>query len=209
MSSQNDQTMTPSIEELLKDFDFQPELVERVAHRKVKHTIAIVEPDPTWPDHFARAKARIESALGDTAVLISHVGSTSVPGLPAKAVIDIDLTVRDIDDEEAYVAQLENAGFHFLLREPHWHGHRLFCDYEPVPTNLHVWGPGSPEVVRHKIFRDWLIRNEHDRKLYEDIKRESSKASLEKGEDVMDYNRRKENVIREILKRAFKDLGYL
>ncbi|KAF4419917.1 hypothetical protein FACUT_11357 [Fusarium acutatum] len=201
--------MAPTIEELLKEYDFDPSLIDRVAFRKHKQPIAIVEPDPTWPEHFARAKARIESAIGDTAVSINHVGSTSVPGLPAKAVIDIDLTVKDINDEASYVNALENVGFHFLVREPGWHRHRFFCDYEPVPTNLHVWGPGCPEVVRHKIFADWLRKNEDDRKAYESIKREAAKASVENGEDVMEYNNRKQNVIREILQRAFKDLGYL
>jgi GrpB-like predicted nucleotidyltransferase (UPF0157 family) len=200
--------MTPSIEELLKNYDDDAP-IERISFRKYKHPIAIVEPDPAWPELFARAKARIESALGDTAISINHVGSTSVPGLPAKAVIDIDLTVKDHNDEASYVQALEDVGFHFLLREPGWHGHRFFCDYEPVPTNLHVWGPGCPEVARHKIFTDWLRKNEDDRKLYEDIKRESAKASAENEEDVMGYNSRKQKVIHEILQRAFKDLGYL
>ena len=201
--------MTVSKEDLLKDSEFDPNGVERIAFRKVKHPIAIVEPDPTWSQHFALAKARIETAIGDTAISINHVGSTSVPNLPAKAVIDIDLTVRDINDEASYVSQLESQGFHFLLREPHWHGHRFFCDYGDVPTNLHVWGPDCPEAARHKIFTDWLKKNEDDRKLYENIKRESAAASIASGEDVIEYNNRKQNVIREILRRAFKDLGYL
>jgi GrpB-like predicted nucleotidyltransferase (UPF0157 family) len=201
--------MLNSIEALLKDSEFDPSLVERIAHRKHQLPITIVEPDPSWPEHFARAKARIESALGDTAVSVDHVGSTSVPGLPAKAVIDIDLTVRDVTYEASYVSALEEAGFDFILREPHWHEHRFFCDYEPVPTNLHVWGPGSPEAERHKIFTNWLKRNEDDRKLYEKVKRESAELSVGNGETVQDYNDRKQYVIREILKRAFKDLGYM
>ena len=78
-----------------------------------------------------------------------------------------------------------------------------------MPTNLHVWGPDCPEAARHKIFTDWLRKNEDDRKLYENIKRESAAASIASGEDVIEYNNRKQNVIREILRRAFKDLGYL
>ncbi|KAF5000239.1 hypothetical protein FGRMN_1871 [Fusarium graminum] len=201
--------MSTSREELLKDTVFDESIVERIAFRKKKLPIAIVEPDPSWPQHFALAKARIESALGDTAISINHVGSTSVPGLPAKAVIDIDLIVKDINNEASYVAALEKADFHFLLREPQWHGHRFFCDYEPVSTNLHVWGPESPEPERHKIFTNWLRRNENDRRLYEKIKRESAELSVNKGEDVQAYNDRKQDVVREILQRAFKDLGYL
>ncbi|UZP43409.1 hypothetical protein NXS19_011225 [Fusarium pseudograminearum] len=84
--------MTVSKEALLNDYEFDPSLVERIAFRKVKHTIAIVEPDPSWPQHFDLAKTRIETALGDTAVSINHVGSTSVPGLPAKE--SLTLTLR-------------------------------------------------------------------------------------------------------------------
>ncbi|KAF4967393.1 hypothetical protein FSARC_5051 [Fusarium sarcochroum] len=201
--------MAPPVESLLKDYEIDLSLVERIAHRKYKSPLVIVEPDPSWPQMFALAKARIESALGDTAISINHVGSTSVPGLPAKAIIDIDLTVKDINDEESYVPSLEKAGFHFLIREPAWHEHRFFCDYEPVPTNLHVWGPDCPEAERHKIFTDWLRRNENDRKLYEDIKREAAKLSVEKGEGMNQYTTRKDNVIHGILQRAFKDLGYI
>ncbi|KAK7432368.1 hypothetical protein QQZ08_000930 [Neonectria magnoliae] len=201
--------MEPSLEALLKDYDFDPSLLERVSHRRSKHPLAIVEPDPSWPQTFAIIKARIESALGSTAVSVAHVGSTSIPGLPAKPVIDIDLVVKDVSDEASYVAPLEAVGFQFLSRERHWHGHRFFCGYEPLSTNLHVWGPGCPETARHVIFTDWLRRNEADRELYAKQKREAAAVSIGKGETVMEYNKRKEDVIREILKRAFQDLGYI
>ncbi|KAJ4252329.1 hypothetical protein NW762_010927 [Fusarium torreyae] len=201
--------MSPSIESLLQNYESDVSLAERIAHRKNKLTPVIVEPDPSWPDIFALTKARIESALGDTAISIDHVGSTSVPGLPAKAVIDIDLTVKDADNEESYVPSLEKVSFHFLIRERAWHGHRFFCNYDPVPINLHVWGPDCPEAERHKIFRDWLRRNEDDRKLYANIKRGAAKLSVEKGENINEYTARKDNVIHEILQRAFKDLGYI
>ncbi|KAM0554959.1 hypothetical protein ACHAPJ_006697 [Fusarium lateritium] len=201
--------MAPSIESLLKDYEVDVSQAERIAHRKNKLSPVIVEPDPSWPDIFVLTKARIESALGDTAISINHVGSTSVPGLPAKAIIDIDLTVKDADDEDSYVPALKKAGFHFLIRERAWHGHRFLVNYEPVPTNLHVWGPDCPEAERHKIFRDWLKSHEDDRKLYADIKREAAKLSVEKGENINEYTARKDNVIHEILQRAFRDLGYI
>ncbi|KAF4471907.1 hypothetical protein FALBO_1199 [Fusarium albosuccineum] len=201
--------MAPSIEALLEDTEFDPSLLERVSFRKSKPPLTIVEPDPSWPATFDLLKARIESALGSTAVSVNHVGSTSIPGLPAKAVIDIDLIVRDIKDEASYVPALEQAGFQFLLREPHFHEHRFFVGYEPISTNLHVWGPDCPETERHKIFTDWLRRNEADRELYAKTKREAAEVTNKNNEDVMQYNSRKENVIREILRRAFKELGYI
>lgn len=198
----------PSLEALLKDYDFDPSRLIRISQRKFKADLAIVEPDPSWPQKFDLLKERIQSALGPVALNVSHVGSTSIPGLPAKDVIDIDLTVKDVTDEESYVAPLEAAGFHFLVKEPHWHEHRFFCAYEPH-ANLHVWGPDSPEVERHRIFTDWLKRNDADKELYAKTKRAAAEESVKGGETVMEYNKRKENVIREILVRAFKDLGYI
>lgn len=200
--------MAPSVEALLKHSHFNPDLLERISFRTRTDKLAIVEPDASWPQKFNLLKERIESALGPVAVSVTHVGSTSVPGLPAKNVIDIDVTVQDVADEASYVAPLEAAGFQFLIREPRWHGHRLFCCYEPS-VNLHVWGPDCPEAERHLIFRDWLRRNEDDRELYAQTKRVAAEQSSELGENVMQYNFRKEGVIREIIERAFKDLGYM
>ncbi|KAF7552583.1 hypothetical protein G7Z17_g4221 [Cylindrodendrum hubeiense] len=201
--------MAPSLEALLKHYEFDPSILERVSVRKYKAPLAIVEPDPSWPQTFSLIKARIESALGPISLSVAHVGSTSIPGLPAKATIDIDLVVKDVTDESSYVGPLEAAGFQFISREPSWHEHRFFCGYEPMATNLHVWGSDCPETARHAIFTEWLRRNEADRELYAKTKREAADLSIEKGETVMQYNKRKEEVIREILKRAFKDLGYL
>ncbi|UNI13246.1 hypothetical protein JDV02_000004 [Purpureocillium takamizusanense] len=202
------------LKELVKHDDFDPELVERIAERKFQPPVAMVEADPSWARHFAEAKARIEDALGATAVSVAHVGSTSVPGMPAKAIIDVDLTVRDVRDEAAYVGPLErSAGFVFLLREPHWHEHRFFCQGgargEQFPINLHVWGPGCPEAERHRIFRDWLTRSPDDFALYARTKREAAEVAARNGESVMQYNLRKERTIRDILDRAFRDLGYV
>ena len=195
------------IVEITKHYDFDPELLERVSFRKERYPLAIHEPDPEWPARFQELKKRIEAALGDGVVSIAHVGSTSVPGLPAKDVIDIDLTVHDVTNEDSYAPALEAAGFQFMTRERHWHQHRFFVSYKPNECNLHVWSPGCPEAIRHKLFRDWLIENEADRKLYCETKRACAAIANENGENVMAYNLRKENTIREILHRAFKANG--
>jgi GrpB-like predicted nucleotidyltransferase (UPF0157 family) len=88
-------------------------------------------------------------------LVVEHVGSTAVVGLPAKPVIDIDLTVADSVDEAAYVPALEGVGFRLVIREPWWHEHRCLVHDDPR-CNLHVFSPGAPEPVRHRIFRDWL-----------------------------------------------------
>ena len=119
------------------------------------------------------------------------------------------LSSNSLSSESFYVLRLEASGFEFLSREPAWHEHRFFYAWEPMPCNLHVWGPQCPEVERHRIFRDWLREHDDDRELYVRTKKDCAALSRDKGEVMMDYNLRKEEVIREILTRAFTELGYL
>lgn len=172
------------------------------AVEQVRH-IEIVEPDAAWPELFETIRAGIAAALGERALRIDHVGSTSVPGLAAKPVIDIDLTVADTDDEDAYVPALEALGFVLRVREPWWLGHRCLASAEPA-ANLHVWPPDSPEAARHRIFRDWLRADEADRERYAAVKRAVAADGL-----MSEYNARKEGVIREVYARAFAAAGLL
>lgn len=210
-----------SIEELVKPLGCEKNDLERISFRKVKPSLDIVDPDPTWPPTYAIFASRILAALGPPSspkgaeprtghlVSVSHVGSTSVPGLPAKPTIDIDVVVADINDESAYVPALESQGFQFIFREPKWYSHRFFIAAEPMPANVHVWGPACPEAERHCIFKEWLIENVEDRELYAKTKKECSEASKLGGESMQDYNDRKEGVIKDILHRAFKRFGYV
>jgi GrpB-like predicted nucleotidyltransferase (UPF0157 family) len=210
-----------SIEELVKHHGFDENDLERVSFRKVKPSLDIADPDPTWPSTYAIFASRIVAALGPPSspngaepgtghlVSVSHVGSTSVPGLPAKAIIDIDVVVPDINNESAYVSALESQGFQFMLREPKWYSHRFFTTVEPMFANVHVWGPACAEAERHRIFKEWLIENLEDRELYARTKKECSEASKLGGESMQDYTDRKESVIKDILHRAFKRFGYV
>jgi GrpB-like predicted nucleotidyltransferase (UPF0157 family) len=90
--------------------------------------ITLTDYDPAWPELFAREQARIRSALGRRALLVEHAGSTSVPGLAAKPIIDIVLAVPDSADGPAYVGDLEAAGYTLCIREPEWHEHRNHAD---------------------------------------------------------------------------------
>lgn len=200
--------MPVPVKDIITATHFDPNDAERIAFRRIKNKIEIVEPNPQWPAAYEELKQRIVSALGSTIVEISHVGSTSVPGLPAKDLIDIDLTVKDALDEDSYVPQLQAAGFDFLFREPKWHDHRFFCAYEPV-ANLHVFGPDCSETVRHKIFRDWLRKTPEDRELYAAVKRTAAEAATRGNETINEYSKRKDDVVAAILQRAFRDLGYI
>jgi GrpB-like predicted nucleotidyltransferase (UPF0157 family) len=191
---------------LTEHSDFDPDDVEWVTPEPRPVPIEIVDYDPAWPQRYAELAERIRTALGDRVLALEHVGSTSVPGLPAKAIVDVDLTVADTADEDAYRADLESAGTVLRLREPGWHQHRLFLAVEP-PANIHVWSPGSPEAVRHRMFRDWLIEHDDDRALYVAAKRAAAAAVRESGEDMLTYNQHKEAAIRDILDRMFRARG--
>ena len=88
--------------------------------------IRVVDDDPRWPELFAREADRVRAVLGQDALRIEHVGSTSVPGLAAKPIIDMLLAVADSADEAAYVPALEAAGYVLRIREPDWYEHRMF-----------------------------------------------------------------------------------
>lgn len=166
--------------------------------------VVVAEPDPGWADRYAALAAEIRAVLGDRALDLEHVGSTSVPGLAAKDVIDIDLTVADPADEDGYVTALELLGYVLTIREPSWHEHRALRRATPR-VNLHVFGPDCPEVIRHRMFRDWLRTHPDDLDRYAEAKR----AAIPGGGTVMDYNRRKEAVIREIYDRLFRAAGLI
>jgi GrpB-like predicted nucleotidyltransferase (UPF0157 family) len=153
--------------------------------------------DPAWPELYALEADRIRAALGDRAVLIAHVGSTSVPGLAAKPRIDIVLAVGDSSDEPSYVAALESAGYVLRIREPAWHEHRVF-KRPGVDVNLHVFSAGCVEIDRMIGFRDRLRSDPADRALYERTKRDLAARTWKYTQDYADA---KTVVVEEILGR--------
>jgi GrpB-like predicted nucleotidyltransferase (UPF0157 family) len=160
--------------------------------------IRLTEYDPAWPDLYVREEARIRGALADRVVRIEHTGSTSVPGLAAKPVIDITLAVRDSSAESDYVPALEAAGYVLRIREPDWHEHRMFRGPD-TNMNLHVFSAGSIEVERMVGFRDWLRSHPEDRVLYETTKRELAARTWQ---HVQHYADAKTAVVETILARA-------
>lgn len=170
--------------------------------------IQVVAADPSWPDAYARLAVRIREALGEGVLGLSHVGSTSVPGLAAKPVIDVDLTVADSADEDAWLPALEDAGFVLVVREPWWHEHRALVHDDPR-CNVHVFSPDATEPVRHLLFRDWLREHPEDVELYAAAKADAAEETNAAGEHVMDYNARKEPVVHAIYDRAFRAAGLL
>jgi GrpB-like predicted nucleotidyltransferase (UPF0157 family) len=160
--------------------------------------IELAEYDPAWPELYEREAQKIHAALGDRVRALEHAGSTSVPGLAAKPIIDIVLAVADSADESAYVPALEQAGYVLAIREPDWHEHRLLKGSDPT-VNLHVFSHGSSEVERMLAFRDRLRTNEAERVLYERTKRELAQRAWTY---VQDYADAKTQVVETILARA-------
>lgn len=160
--------------------------------------VTLVDYDPDWPAQFDHEAARIRAALGDQVRLLEHVGSTSIPGLCAKPIIDIVLAVPDSADEGAYVPPMEAAGYVLRIREPEWLEHRLFKDTDP-DINVHVFTEGTFEIRRMLAFRDWLRSHDDDRRLYETTKRELAARDWKY---VQHYADAKTDVVAAIMERA-------
>jgi GrpB-like predicted nucleotidyltransferase (UPF0157 family) len=160
--------------------------------------IHLAEYDPEWDASFAREAERIRSVLGTRAVQVEHVGSTSVPGLAAKPIVDIVLTVADSADEGAYVPAMEAAGYGLRIREPEWFEHRLFKGPD-TDVNVHVFSAGCFEVDRMLQFCDHLRADRADRELYERTKRV---LAGRRWKYVQHYANAKADVVAEIMARA-------
>ena len=160
--------------------------------------ILLADSDPRWPALFDREAARIRAALGGRALLLEHAGSTSVPGLAAKPIVDVLLAVEDSADEAAYLPALEAAGYRLKIREPHWHEHRMLKGPDTA-VNLHVFSEGCPEIARMLEFRDRLRASAADRERYESAKRA---LAARHWRYVQHYADAKSDVIEEILRRS-------
>jgi GrpB-like predicted nucleotidyltransferase (UPF0157 family) len=164
----------------------------------IRGKIEIREYDPAWPVMYELEETRLRDVLGERIIRVEHAGSTSVPGLAAKPIIDMVLEVRDTADEAAYVPDLEAAGYELRVREPEWFEHRLFKG--PVTViNLHVFSAGCTETDRMVRFRDRLRAHPEDRQRYEDVKRDLSQRDWKY---VQQYADAKTAVVSEIMARA-------
>ena len=154
--------------------------------------------DPAWPARFEALAVRVNEALGARVLELHHVGSTSVPGLAAKPLIDMVLIVADSAVEAAYVPRLERAGWTLRIREPEWFEHRLLKSADPA-NNLHVFSVGCEEPRRMLAFRDHLRADPADRALYEETKRRLAGRTWAVTQDYADA---KTDVVSEIMRRA-------
>lgn len=170
-----------------------------VGEQKPHNTfITLQDYDPHWPKLFEQEAERIRSILGNKVLQLEHVGSTSVPGLCAKPIIDMLLVVENSADETAYVPDLEEEGYTLHMREPDWFEHRLFQGPDTA-INLHVFSQGTSEIDRMLLFRNWLKANDSDRDVYAQVKRSLAQHQWR---HVQDYADAKDSIVKEIMERA-------
>lgn len=182
-----------------------PDMAQRLAEISVdgdlsvfSRPVVLVDYDPGWPALYQLEADRIGGALGDKVVRLEHIGSTSVPGLVAKPVIDIVLEVADSAVETDYLPALTAAGYRLVAREPDWYEHR-YLKGPDTNINLHVYSAGCPMVDKDVAFRDWLRSHDPDRALYARTKRELAGRPWTY---VQQYAEAKTDVILQILQRA-------
>ncbi|MGB3682596.1 MAG: GrpB family protein [Rubrobacteraceae bacterium] len=165
--------------------------------------IVVVDYDPDWPDRFAREAHRIRTALGEAALRIEHIGSTSVPGLAAKPIIDILLVVENSGDEPSYVPALEEAGYGLRVRERDFHEHRMLRTADK-DVHVHVFSPPSPEIDRYLLLRNRLRDEDEERDLYARTKRG---LANETWPSMQHYAEAKTEVVEGIIARAAATRG--
>jgi GrpB-like predicted nucleotidyltransferase (UPF0157 family) len=166
--------------------------------------VVVVDYDPAWPERYSREEAKIRAALGGAALSVEHVGSTSVPGLAAKPIVDILLVVEDSGREASYLPALEEAGYVLRVREPDLDEHRMFRTPEK-DVHVHVYSAGSPEIGRYLLLRERMREDEGDRELYARTKRE---LASKEWPSVDHYADAKTEVIEGILARAAEDSSW-
>ena len=160
-----------------------------------KRALVLADHDPGWAEAFCEQERRIRAALGPAAVQVEHIGSTSVPGLAAKPIIDVLVTVEDITAEEDYLDQLLDAGYALRVREP---GHRLVRTPRR-DVHVHVMAVGDEAAEDYLLFRDRLRADPEDRELYERTKRA---LITQEWADMNAYAEAKSEVIADIKERA-------
>ncbi len=162
--------------------------------------IVVADYDHTWPERFRAEESRIRTALGAAALSVEHIGSTSVPGLAAKPIVDILLVVEDSGDEASYAPALEEAGYILRVREPDFHEHRMFRT-PAKDVHMHVYSSGSPEIERYLTLRDRLRDDGEDRELYARTKRN---LASRKWPSMQHYAEAKTGIIEDIIARTRK-----
>jgi GrpB-like predicted nucleotidyltransferase (UPF0157 family) len=167
----------------------------------VGQPVIVVEYDPHWPELFAELRGRLIAVLGDLALSIEHVGSTSVPGLPAKPTIDIDVVVADQSVVPDAIAALARLGYVYE-GDLGVTGREAFRNPPGVPKHhhhLYVCPADSPQLKAHLVFRDHLRTHPDAMRQYGEMKRALAGRF---GEDRVGYTEAKSEFIAHVMTEA-------
>jgi GrpB-like predicted nucleotidyltransferase (UPF0157 family) len=166
--------------------------------RAAVEPIEIVPYDPAWPSLFKAWRESLVSVLGDLPIRIEHVGSTAVPNLPAKPVIDIQVSVADFREESRYVGAIESLGLQLRSRDNEHNYFRPFAG-GPRAAHIHVCTHGSEWERRHLLFRDYLRSSERAREAYLASKK---RAASRWPDDRLAYTEEKSAIISKLMEDA-------
>jgi GrpB-like predicted nucleotidyltransferase (UPF0157 family) len=191
------------LEDTVPDDPIQERLREVIIGEIEPQAIVLADYDPVWPERFRQEEARIRAAVGGAALSIEHIGSTSVPGLAAKPIVDILLVVEDSANEASYLPALEEAGYVLRVREPNFDEHRMLRTPQK-DVHVHVFSAGSPEIGRYLLLRDRLRQYDEERELYARTKRE---LATKDWPSVDHYAEAKIEIIEGIISRAAAGLS--
>lgn len=161
-----------------------------------ERAIVLVPYCQEWPETFHQHRKRIAAALSTGALGIDHIGSTAVPGLEAKPIVDILVVVADSADEDAYLPAMEDCGYVLRVREPGFEEHRMFRTPER-DVHVHVLSEGSPEIERYLRFRDALRATPFLRARYQELKRS---LAAQGPQDMNVYARAKSEFVEAIVR---------
>jgi GrpB-like predicted nucleotidyltransferase (UPF0157 family) len=161
-------------------------------------SLVVHDYDPVWPRTYATWRSRMAGALGPAALAIEHVGSTSVPGLAAKPIVDIQVSVADLADEACYLAQLEGVGLVLRSRDELHRYFRPPAD-QPREVHVHVCAAASQWEHDHLLFRDYLRADPAACRRYAEAKRANARRW---SDDGWAYTEAKTGVVLDILEQA-------
>jgi GrpB-like predicted nucleotidyltransferase (UPF0157 family) len=150
--------------------------------------VEVVPHDPRWRDAFEAEAKRVAAALGENVVALHHVGSTAIPNIYAKPVLDLLVEVGDIARVDARSPAMESLGYE-VMGKYGIPGRRYFRkdNREGIRTHhVHVFEAGSAEVVRHLAFRDYMIAHPGEAQRYSELKRKLAKEHPQNIDRYMD-----------------------
>jgi len=172
---------------------------------RIPRPITIVPYDPSWPVFYEEEKSRILQAIGEFVVDIDHIGSTAVPGLSAKPIIDIMAGLRGPSDAEVCLPLLGELGYDDVTPEPEeddWY-YCLGRGIHSIGYHLHLVKAGSQFQERHILFRDYLRTSQEDARRYQALK---ERLAFEYRDMREEYTNAKTEFIESIIEKAKKSV---